>query len=109
MFQSKPKDEPDEFIRLLLGELTLYSEQCPRLKQYVFSVADDQWIAEPKHPISFDAGDNYYLRNFRKLLAYIRSNFSQEISEQFAADKVGLSVSEFCRFFRKQTGATFVS
>ena len=43
-------------------------------------------------------------------MEYIDCNCrKEEISEQFAANTVGLSIPEFCRFFKKQTGTTFVS
>lgn len=108
MFQPRLNNEMQSFVELLLGELTKYSEQCPDLNRYVFCVEEGKWTARTKHPLPFDPEEGYYLRNLRKLMEYIDCNCNREISERFAADRIGLSVSEFCRFFRKQTGMTFV-
>jgi len=108
MNKSKPNDETQSFIKLLIEELNRRSVQCPNLKQYVFCIEDNQWIAQPKHPLFFSPEEGYYVRNLRKLVEYIDCNYSREISELFAADMIGLSVPEFCRFFRKQTGMSFV-
>jgi len=64
---------------------------------------------KPKYPFSFQPEEGYYVRNLRKLVNYIDCNYQKETSGQFAADMIGFSVPEFCRFFRKQTGMTFVS
>jgi len=109
MFQPKPNDETTSFTKRLIAELTKCSEQCPNLRQYIFCIEGDQWVAKPKYPFSFQSEEGYYVRNLRKLVENIDSNCRNEISESFAADRIGLSVPEFCRFFRKQTGMTFVS
>ena len=46
MTKSKPNDETQSFINLLIEELNKHSEQCPDLKRYVFCVEDGQWIAK---------------------------------------------------------------
>jgi len=109
MFQPKPSDETTSFIKLLIAELTKHSEKCPNLRQYMFCIEDDQWVAKPIYPFSFSSGEGCYVRNLRKLVEYIDCNYPGEISEQFAAGTVGLSIAEFCRFFKKQTGMTFVT
>jgi len=109
MLQPKPNDEIKSFTELLISELTKYSEQCPNLRQYIFCIESDQWVAKLKYPFPFHQEGGYYERNLKKLVDYIDCNYQKEISGQFAADMIGLSAPEFCRFFRKQTGMTFVS
>ena len=87
--------------------LNIYDQICPATRQYSFSYESGRWVAMPKHPV-VKSGNGYYERNLQKLLTYIEEHYNCEISESFAAEIIGLSVSEFCRFFKKQMGLSFV-
>lgn len=109
MNQSHLNDEVQAILHHITGELNRYSEKYPDLRKYSFHVEDHRWIARTEYPFPVEAEEGYYLRNLRKLTGYIERYYPQDISELFAADRIGLSVPEFCRFFKKQTGMTFVS
>ena len=47
MFQPKPNDEIKSFTELLISELTKYSKKCPNLRQYIFCIENDKWVAKP--------------------------------------------------------------
>ena len=102
-------DDLQDLINRITNCLTEYSQQYPELCLCVFRFEDGRWIAKSEYPVLFTNEDDYYRKNLKKLLDYIDLNYNKEISEESAAGIIGLSISEFCRFFRKQTGNTFTT
>ena len=96
------------YLERLTDYLTVYARQYPVLRFYSFLYENGQWMALPKAAAG-EAVESYYERNLRKLLDYIEQHYSEDITEYCAAGIIGLSVSEFCRFFRKRMHCSFVA
>ena len=94
-------------LERLIDSLSDDAQRCPMLRFYTFSYENGKWAAKLKITIG-EPDEAYYERNLRKLLDYIEQHCSGEITECLAAGIIGLSISEFCRFFKKQTGCSFV-
>ena len=103
----KSRSELQSCLDSLTRYLSNYDQNCPSIRQYSFSNENGKWIAMPKYP-EVKAGNGYYERNLQKLLTYIEAHYNSEISASFAAEIIGLSVSVFCHFFKKQMGLSFV-
>lgn len=61
-------------------------------------------------PLFLNSPDLIYLNDnhqLKRLFNFIKYNFHSELPLHLAADKVGMTVPAFCRYFKKNTGKTF--
>ena len=95
--------EADYIIELL----TERSAVTPEFKSYAFFHEKDGWVCELRKP--YFIPENYKQKKLQELIQFINENYMKKIEEEQAANLVGLSISEFCRFFKRQTGITLVA
>ena len=69
------------------------------------SCSDRRVLAGPAYHID---AQRYMSSTINQVLSYIQQNLPGTLRETDVADLVGMSVSTFTRFFRRQTGSTFV-
>ena len=105
--QNKTRSEIQLCLDGLTDYLASYEQHGPTIKRYSFSYERGMWVAVAKTPEP-EPGLGYYERNLRKLLIYIENHYSDKIDVPTAADIIGLSHSEFSKFFKKQMGQNFV-
>jgi AraC-like DNA-binding protein len=97
-------------IDRILAYLNEYSKICPSLRNYDFVCEAEVWMSKLKYPLASTDATGYYENNLQALFKYISVNYSQKgIDIAFAANCIGLSRYEFCRFFKKQTNMTFIT
>lgn len=53
-----------------------------------------------------DVNENYQLK---RLFNFVKYNFRKEISLKQASEKVSMTAPSFCRYFKRNTGKTFIS
>ena len=64
-----------------------------------------KYLASPYYQQSFPVlGD----KRIEKIIAYIQSNYTKNISLEDIADKAAMNPSAFCRYFKRQTGKSFI-
>ena len=95
-------------LERLTDYLTDCARQCPALRHYSFSYENGQWMAVSKGSDD-EPVEDCYERNLKKLLAYIEQHYNRDITEEYAAGVIGLSVSAFCRFFKQRMACSFVA
>ena len=100
--------EPDlPAINRTLHFLEETSIESPGLRSYTFSSEDNHWTYRLKEPLP--VYEDYRQKKLRKLIQFINEKYMNKIETTWAAGQIGLSISEFCRFFKQQTGLSFVA
>ena len=104
---TKPEQKLPASANKILDLLNECSATNPEILNCIFSSQEDHWECQLRE--SAVVPENYRQKKFRKLIQFINENYRNKIEENQAAGLVGLSPSEFCRFFKRQAGITFVA
>jgi len=72
----------------------------------LISLSDYKLLASTKY-----VKDSFYFKSNRilKIHEYIMENYQQDISIAYCASMINMTISSFCRFFKKETGLTFTN